>query len=72
MKKKDKTIRNISFMLFIFWLFSTSFDLRSSSGQKDFGKNYFLTIITKYWKEFIYYKKKKRDICQTWEECDSN
>ena len=31
MKKSDKENKNITFMLFPFWLFSTSFDRRSSS-----------------------------------------
>ena len=34
MKKNGKTNGNISFMLFIFWLFLTSFKLRSLSGEK--------------------------------------
>ena len=33
MNKRDETNWDISFVLFIFWLFETSFDLRSLYGE---------------------------------------
>ena len=38
MNKSDKMNGIISFMLFIFWLLLSSFDLRSLSGEKVFVK----------------------------------
>ena len=40
MNKSDKRNTNISFMIFIFCLFSTSFDLRSSSREKFLWKTF--------------------------------
>ena len=38
MNKNDETNKNITFTLFIFGLFSTKFNLRSSSEEKVFGE----------------------------------
>ena len=38
MNKNEKENRNISFMLFLFLLFSTCFDVMSSSGEMFFYK----------------------------------
>ena len=44
MNKINKINRNKSFMFFISWLFLTSFELRSSPGEKFCSRNFFLKV----------------------------
>ena len=61
MNKSDKTNRNISFVSFIFSLFSTSLDLRSSPGENIFKKRkHFTKFLKKFSKELICYKRNEK------------
>ena len=52
--KRDTENRNISFILFIFRLFSSIFDLSLSFGKKFLGEKVFFSVTLKMWGFFIY------------------
>ena len=62
LNKSDLIIRNISFMSFIFWSFTPSFDLRSLSGEKIWVKRIFFRKFL-FLKLLICFNKRSNENC---------